>query len=29
MGGLVISPAVFSFGLDPAQGPALAFVVLP
>lgn len=27
--GLVIFPAVFSFGLDPAQGPALAFVVLP
>jgi NSS family neurotransmitter:Na+ symporter len=29
LGGLVIFPAVFSFGLDPAQGPALAFVVLP
>lgn len=27
--GLVIFPAVFSFGLDPAQGPSLAFVVLP
>jgi NSS family neurotransmitter:Na+ symporter len=27
--GLVVFPAVFSFGLDPAQGPALAFVVLP
>lgn len=27
--GLVIFPAVFSFGLDPAQGPALAFIVLP
>ena len=27
--GLVIFPAVFSFGLDPAQGPGLAFVVLP
>lgn len=27
--GLIIFPAVFSFGLDPAQGPALAFVVLP
>lgn len=27
--GLVIFPAVFSFGLDPAQGHALAFVVLP
>ena len=29
MAGLVIFPAVFSFGLDPVQGPALAFVVLP
>jgi len=29
MAGLVIFPAVFSFGLDPAQGPGLAFVVLP
>lgn len=29
MAGLVIFPAVFSFRLDPAQGPALAFVVLP
>jgi NSS family neurotransmitter:Na+ symporter len=27
--GLVIFPAVFSFGLDPAEGPGLAFVVLP
>jgi NSS family neurotransmitter:Na+ symporter len=27
--GLIIFPAVFSFGLNPAQGPALAFVVLP
>lgn len=27
--GLVIFPAVFSFRLDPAQGAALAFVVLP
>ena len=27
--GLVIFPAVFSFGLDPAQGPGLIFVVLP
>lgn len=27
--GLIIFPAVFSFGIDPAQGPALAFVVLP
>ena len=29
MAGLVIFPAVFSFGIDPVQGPALAFVVLP
>lgn len=27
--GLVIFPAVFSFGVDPATGPALVFVVLP
>jgi NSS family neurotransmitter:Na+ symporter len=27
--GLVIFPAVFSFGLDPAQGTGLTFVVLP
>lgn len=27
--GLVIFPAVFSFGLDPAAGPSLIFVVLP
>lgn len=27
--GLVIFPAVFSFGLDPTQGPTLAFIVLP
>ncbi|MDO8387482.1 MAG: sodium-dependent transporter [Polaromonas sp.] len=27
--GLIIFPAVFSFGMNPAQGPALAFVVLP
>lgn len=27
--GLAIFPAVFAFGLDPAQGPALAFVTLP
>jgi NSS family neurotransmitter:Na+ symporter len=26
---LLIFPAVFSFGMSPAQGPALAFVVLP
>lgn len=27
--GLVVFPAVFSFGLDPAAGPGLIFVVLP
>jgi len=27
--GLAIFPAVFAFGLDPAQGPTLAFVTLP
>jgi len=27
--GLVIFPAVFSFGLDPAQGSGLTFVILP
>lgn len=27
--GLVIFPAVFSFGLDPAQGSSLTFAVLP
>lgn len=27
--GIAIFPAVFAFGLDPAQGPALAFVTLP
>ena len=27
--GLVVFAAVFSFNLDPAQGPGLAFVVLP
>lgn len=26
---IVIFPAVFSFGMDPGQGPALAFVTLP
>lgn len=29
LAGLLVFPAVFSFGLDPAQGPGLAFVVLP
>lgn len=27
--GIAIFPAVFAFGLDPAQGPSLAFVTLP
>jgi NSS family neurotransmitter:Na+ symporter len=27
--GLAIFPAVFAFGLDPAEGPALAFITLP
>jgi NSS family neurotransmitter:Na+ symporter len=27
--GLAIFPAVFSFGLDPGQGPELAFITLP
>lgn len=27
--GLAVFPAVFSFGLDPAVGPALAFVTMP
>lgn len=27
--GLMVFPAVFSFGLDPAAGPALAFVTMP
>lgn len=27
--GLVILPAVFAFGFDPAQGPGLTFVTLP
>lgn len=27
--GLVIFPAVFTYGVDPAQGPTLAFAVLP
>lgn len=27
--GLAIFPAVFAFGIDPAQGPGLAFVTLP
>jgi NSS family neurotransmitter:Na+ symporter len=29
LAGLVIFPAVFTHGIDPAQGPTLAFVVLP
>lgn len=27
--GLMIFPAVFSFGLDPASGPTLAFITMP
>jgi len=29
LAGLAIFPAVFSFGLDPAEGPELAFITLP
>lgn len=29
LAGMMIFPAVFSYGLDPAHGPTLAFVVLP
>jgi NSS family neurotransmitter:Na+ symporter len=29
MSGLIIFPALFSMGVDPSQGPALVFVVLP
>lgn len=29
LAGLVIFPAVFAFGFDPASGPGLVFVVLP
>ena len=29
MAGLIIFPAVFAFGFDPAEGPELVFVVLP
>lgn len=29
LAGLAIFPAVFSFGLNPAEGPELAFIVLP
>src|SRR5699024_3202702 len=29
LAGLAIFPAVFSFGLEPAEGPGLLFVVLP
>ena len=29
LAGVVIFPAVFSFGLNPSEGPTLAFVVLP
>lgn len=29
LAGLIIFPAVFAFGFDPAEGPQLVFVVLP
>lgn len=29
LAGVIIFPAVFAFGFDPAEGPELAFVVLP
>lgn len=29
LAGLIIFPAVFAFGVDPAEGPQLVFVVLP
>ncbi len=29
LAGIIIFPAVFAFGLDPAEGPQLVFVVLP
>jgi NSS family neurotransmitter:Na+ symporter len=29
MAGIIIFPAVFAFGFDPAEGPQLVFVVLP
>ena len=29
LAGLAIFPAVFSLGLEPAEGPGLLFVVLP
>lgn len=29
LSGLVIFPAVFSFGLEPSQGPGLVFISLP
>lgn len=29
LGGLMVFPAVFAFGLNPGQGPALVFEVLP
>lgn len=29
LGGLLIFPAVFAFGLEPGQGPGLTFVTLP
>ncbi len=29
LAGVIVFPAVFAFGLDPAEGPQLVFVVLP
>ena len=29
LGGLMVMPAVFAFGLDPAAGPGLSFVTMP
>ena len=29
LGGLMVMPAVFAFGLDPAAGPGLTFVTMP
>jgi len=29
LGGLMVFPAVFAFGIEPNQGPALVFSVLP
>ena len=29
LGGLMVLPAVFAFGLDPSAGPGLTFVTMP